>query len=214
MTEVIAQTILHNLTDRVYHYQEYRKLVEHLLEENKTTGENHSEAMLHYTKMNVHRMKRLDKTITLTEELRERLRDIEVPMIWLVLTEGWCGDAAQLIPVFQKMAEASENIGLKLILRDKNLDIMDQFLTDGKSRSIPKLICLHADTGEVLGDWGPRPAEAQSLYKSLRNTPGVEYREASEHLHKWYADDKTRSVQKELLHLLDHWEKRHFKPVP
>ena len=62
-------------------------------------------------------------------------------MDWLVLTEAWCGDAAQSLPIINKMAEVSDNITLRLILRDENLDVMDQFLQNGRSRSIPKLIC-------------------------------------------------------------------------
>lgn len=208
MTEVQAAPITRKILDEAYTYDQYRQLIDNLMKENKTTGENHSEAMLHYTKMNTYRMKRLDKTTELLPELEERLKQVERPMTWIVLTEAWCGDAAQIIPVLQKMADQTEKIDLKLILRDQNLDIMDEFLTRGRSRSIPKLIVLDADTLDVLGDWGPRPTEVQEMYDDWRENDGEDYREISETLQKWYANDKTKTTQAELLPYLDKWEYR------
>jgi hypothetical protein len=122
-------------------------------------------------------------------------------LIWLVLTEGWCGDAAQTVPIMAKMAGESLNIELKLIFRDENLDIMDEFLTDG-GRSIPKLIVLNKETLEVLENWGPRPVEAQELFWKAKNSPDFDYPEVQKALQLWYAKDKTLSTQKELTALV------------
>lgn len=208
MTDVKTAFITRDVIENAYNYEEYRELVERLLEEGKTTGENHSEKMLHYTKMNIHRMKRLDKQIELKEELVSRLHEVERSMIWLVLTEGWCGDNAQSIPAIQKMAYQNKKIQTWYILRDENLEIMDCFLTDGRSRSIPKLICIDAKSLDILGDWGPRPIEAQLLFKTMKNSPEYSSREAAEWLHRWYAEDKTYSMQDEFFKLLDEWENR------
>jgi len=208
MTEVQNRTIQRELIKEAYTYDEYRDMIDSLLKEEKTTGENHSEAMLHYTNMNVHRMKRHDKRTDLNEDLVEKLKQVDKKWTWLVLTEAWCGDAAQSLPIINKMAKVSGNIELKLILRDQNLDVMDQFLYNDKSRSIPKLICLDADTLEVLGDWGPRPQETQDLYDSLRSDSEMAYQEVAEKLHKWYADDKGQAIQEEFMHVIDEWERR------
>lgn len=208
MAEVKENVISRKRIDNAYSYKEYRDMIDSLLEEDKTTGENHSEAMINYTKMNVHRMKRHDKRSELSEEMKEALNEIRKNQIWLVLTEAWCGDAAQSVPIINKMAEESDNIELKLILRDQNLDVMDQFLQNGKSRSIPKLIILDAESLNVLGDWGPRPEEAQELYDNLRNSEGVEYSEVAEKLHKWYADDKSQQIQKEIKSVLENIGKK------
>lgn len=208
MSEVKNAEISPETVKFAYSYSAYRAMIDNLMSDGKTTGENHSEAMIHYTKMNIHRMKRLDKRTKLNDDLVERLATVERPMTWLILTEAWCGDAAQIVPVIHKMADYSENIEIKLILRDEHLEVMDQFLTNGKSRSIPKLICLDAETLDVLGDWGPRPQDAQVLYDSLRNTPGIAYQDVAERLHKWYADDKTQSTQNEILPLLKEWEEQ------
>lgn len=205
MTEVQTAPITSATLDKSLSYEEYRTLIDWLLKEDKTTGENHSEAMVHYTKMNVHRMKRLDRRTELTEDLKIKLKEIDRKMIWLVLTEAWCGDAAQLIPVIQKMADESDKINTRYILRDQNLEIMDQFLTNGHSRSIPKLICLDEETLEILGSWGPRPETTQYFYQSQKNDPEISGKKAAENLHKWYADDRTQSIQNEFLDILDDW---------
>lgn len=179
-----------------YTYASYRSTIDSLLAEHKTTGSNHAEDMLQHTRMNVQRMKRLDKTAQLQPDLLAHLKGITQAQTWLVISEAWCGDAAQNLPYLELMAAASEKIELKIVLRDENLELMDQFLTLG-GRSIPKLILLNADTNKV-GDWGPRPAAAQSLYQDLK-VQQLPYMEASTQLHKWYADNKGLDLQAELL---------------
>ncbi len=191
-------------------YPAYRELIDRLFVDGKTTGPDDSEAMLNYSHLNISRMRRLDKTTQLTEETLAQLSEIKQPIIWLTLTEGWCGDAAQVVPVLNHMANESEQLELKLLLRDQHLDIMDAFLTNG-GRSIPKVIFLDAKTLEVLGSWGPRPAAAQQLIEEFKtNAPKIadlEERKAYEEEIKkqtqlWYAKDKTRSIQLEVVEAL------------
>jgi len=208
MNTTTVDLITDEVIEKAYSYEEYRKLIDDLLAEDKTTGDNHSDAMIHYTKMNVHRMNRLDKRSELSDSLKQELHEVDRPMIWLVLTEAWCGDAAQNLPIINKMAEASDQIELKLILRDENLEIMDQFLTNGKSRSIPKLVCLDKETREVLGTWGPRPEKAVELYNSLRKDSNLPYQEVAEQLHKWYTTNKNEEIQNEFQDLLNEWKSR------
>jgi len=185
-------------------YQEYTDLLNVLFEQGKTTGTNHSEAMLGYAKMNIHRMKRLNKTVEITEALNVAIKEFEakkVDTIWLVITEGWCGDAAQNLPIINKLVEGSNTMELKLILRDENLAIMDAFLTNG-GRSIPKLIVLNKDNLEVLGTWGPRPAYAQKMSEEFRKIPNGDYSEFNKEVQLWYAKDKTQGTQSELTELV------------
>ena len=69
MQEVKSAEISKEILESAYTYKQYRDKVSQLLAADKTTGENHSEAMIHYTLMNVHRMKRLDKQIVLDADL-------------------------------------------------------------------------------------------------------------------------------------------------
>lgn len=199
--------ILQSIIDKAYSYPSYRQMIDELFADNKTTGDDHSEAMLDYTKLNLSRMKRLDKKSRLTNETLEELAKMRRSVIWLVITEGWCGDAAQIVPVLNHMANENEHISLKLILRDKNLDIMDAFLTNG-GRSIPKILVLDAATLEILTTWGPRPEVAQEIVLSAKvKASAVDDLElktkiqkaSAKDLHLWYAKDKTRAIQEEFL---------------
>lgn len=205
MSETILQTITPEVIDQAMDYSEYRSMIDELFEQDKTTGTNHSEAMVHYTKMNVQRMNRLDKQIDLSDSLIEELDQVDNNWVWLVLTEAWCGDAAQNVPAMAKMAAQNGNISLRFILRDEHLNIMDKYLTNG-GRSIPKLICLDADTLEEIGTWGPRPAEIQQKAMEWKDDPDISKEQWAEKLHKWYANDKTRQIQSEFEELIPQWK--------
>src|SRR5690606_22880736 len=105
-------------------FAEYIKLVDDLLLEGKTTGPVQSDAMFNYGKLNRQRMHRLEKTVNLDKSLKEKARSLGVRWIWLVITEGWCGDAAQNIPVIEKIAAENERIETRYVLRDENPELM------------------------------------------------------------------------------------------
>jgi hypothetical protein len=195
MKEVIEKSLKNTTT-----YQEYKDLVKSLLAENKSTGPNQSEALTNYSMLNDRRMKRLDKTIKITEETIEEVQKLNEPQTWLVITEGWCGDAAQNLPVLQKMAVLNENIDLKLVLRDENLELMDLFLTNG-SRSIPKLVALDKDNN-VLNTWGPRPTVATKMVADYKAEHGVLDAQFKQDLQVWYNKDKGKSTQDDFVKII------------
>ncbi len=183
-------------------YNTYRSITDKLLSENKTSGDNHSTFMVSYTRQNVERMNYLDETAILNESLLQSLKDLSGTYIFLVLTESWCGDASQIVPVLHKIAEASGGkVELKLVWRDENLDLMDQYLTNG-GRSIPKLVVLEKETLQEKASWGPRPKVSQELYSQWKGE-GLNMLQISDKLHNWYAEDKTEAVQKEIIALLN-----------
>jgi len=190
--------------DKSLNYEEYITLIDKLLGEGKTTGPKQSHAMLHYGKLNRRRMERLENTIELSEETRHAISNVRRRMIWLIITEGWCGDAAQNIPIIEKIAAESGNIETRYILRDENPELMDRFLTEG-ARSIPKLIALDAETMDVLGTWGARPTVAQALFHQLKDQ-GIAKPLIMENLQRWYNDDRGRSLQAEFVDLVAWWD--------
>ncbi|HET8864645.1 MAG TPA: thioredoxin family protein [Gracilimonas sp.] len=192
------------ITD-AYTYHEYSQLIEEGFKSGRTTNNDNRQNMLDHTKINIHRSLRWDKRGEISSELTQKLIDFRGEMVWLVISEGWCGDSAQTIPFINKMAEISDNITLRIILRDENPEVMDMFLTNG-SRSIPKLIALESKTMEVLGTWGPRPEEAHEQYITERKDPSIPNSIATENLHLWYARDKGKSIQNEFMELLKKWE--------
>lgn len=183
-------------------YIEYRKIVTDLLRENKSTGGEQSEALTHYSGLNETRMNRLDKTINILPEVVSRLQALQEEYIWMVISEGWCGDAAQLLPVFDKMADQSNgNIELRIVFRDENEELMNHFLTN-KTKSIPKLIVLHKATGGALGHWGPRPNGAVELIANYKKEHGVIDETLKADLQLWYLHDKGFSAQSEVLDMM------------
>lgn len=202
-TENTANVITPAHLEKAISYTDYVAMTEQLLAENKTTGTNHAEDLVEYTRMNLHRKRRGEKSAVLSDEMLETLQKVDRKMVWVVLTEAWCGDAAQNLPGIMKMADASPLIDLKLLLRDENLDVMDAYLTYG-GRSIPKLIALDAKTMEELGTWGPRPEAAQQLVLDAK-AQKMDFKEMAEKLHGWYGKDRSRTLQQEFIPLLNAW---------
>jgi len=198
-TSVITKTLI----QKALNYTEYRSLINELLAENRVTGDfmKNNDWMLEYTKQNNHRMDRGSTVFKATDALKETITSISEPWIWLVITEGWCGDAAQIIPAFVKMVDLNPKFSIKFILRDAHPKVMDAFLTNG-SRAIPKLVVLNTNTLEVMGTWGPRPAVPQQMTEDYKNNADKNFDKYVEVLHNWYNEDRFESIQKELVECL------------
>lgn len=196
--------VAHGLLNSVS-YPKYRAVVSELLTQGKVTGKEQSEDLIHYTELNEARMNRLDKKMVVTEENIQKLLALKKKYSWLVLSEGWCGDAAQLLPIMNKMAAFSQHVELRIAFRDENEALMNLFLTNG-SKSIPKLIVLNKETESVIGSWGPRPNGATQLMKSYKQQYGVIDETAKKELQLWYLHDKGVSTQNEIVELMLHCE--------
>ncbi len=186
-------------------YKDYRNFVKELVENNSTTGNDKSEAMINYTMLNDRRMKRWDKTVKISQEIQDRIAEFNEKITWLVLTESWCGDAAHLMPVMNKIAELNNNIDFRVVLRDENDMLMNQFLTNG-SKSIPKLIMIDNASGEVINSYGPRPDKATNMVNDYKKEHGVLTPEFKEDLQRWYNKDKGQSTLKDLTAILSELE--------
>jgi hypothetical protein len=176
--------------------------ISHLLGMRKTTGSVQSDERIQFTDLNLKRMERISKTITLNEDLVAKLEQIQTPQTWLVITEAWCGDSAQILPFIHKMSEVnSNNISLEIILRDDNMEVMNRYQTNGVN-AIPKFICRN-ETDEDIFVWGPRPAEAAALHEAWKTNPNSRTKEDFElELHTWYANDKGNAIQNEWMNIL------------
>jgi len=203
--ETTQRVITHDHIAKGITYEAYRKLTNKLLSENKTTGEDHSESLLEYTKLNTQRMNKWDKIFKPSAELIDAMKSIDKPIYWVVLTEAWCGDAAQNLPIIAEAASHGSNITLRLLLRDENLDVMDAYLTNG-GRSIPKLIVLDENLNEI-GQWGPRPQPVQQILEKMKANGEFDYAEFGISAHTWYAKDRAKTLQQELIKLLNHFSK-------
>lgn len=184
-----------------FSYQEYKETVSSQLEEGKSTGHVQSEALTNYSKLNDRRMKRLDKTLKIDAEIEDIFSQALTNITWLVLTEGWCGDAAHSIPVMNKLAEMNNGIDFRIISRDDNDELMNNFLTNG-GKSIPKLIAYDREKQEVINSWGPRPSIATQMVNDYKEKHGKLDPEFKEDLQVWYNKNKGQNIAEDLLKLL------------
>lgn len=193
--------IIKDSLDNSISYAEYMRLMQKLVLNKFTTGDVVSEANINYTMLNERRMKRWDKKLEISEANKNKIMKFSSEITWLVITESWCGDAAHLLPVMNKVAELNPKINLKIVLRDDNDSLMNKFLTNG-NKSIPKLIMLDEETIEVLDIYGPRPSIATKMVEDYKKEHGALTSEFKEDLQRWYNKDKGKTAIEDLTELL------------
>lgn len=178
-------------------FSDYFELAEKQTVEGRTSGENQEESLVAYSKMNFQRMKKWVKTGKISEEITNCIKESSQKLSFLVITETWCGDAAQNIPFLAKMVELNPEWEMRLVFRDENEALINQYLTNG-GKSIPKVIVMD-ESGNELFNWGPRPALAQKLVVDYKNKPEPkeEYAAFAESLHLWYAKNRGVALQEE-----------------
>lgn len=183
-----------------YNYTEFLAFCEGEVASNEANPENVGDPIhAHYAKLNLHRMKRWNKTLQLEQSVVDAI-SAKGEQAWWVITEPWCGDSAQNLPIIAAIASAC-NISLKIVLRDENPDIIDQYLTNG-TRSIPVLVSFDKANAQLFR-WGPRPATPQELMMDWKANPRDRDFEAFElEMHQWYTVNKGKDTQLELAELV------------
>lgn len=194
-TQIIKESL-----KKAISYKEYKDLVNRLVKEKSTTGNLKTEALIEYTKLNDRRMKRWDKTLKVPTNVENAIVSFDAKVTWLVITESWCGDAAHVMPVINKIAEMNKNIDFKVVLRDDNEALMNEFLTNG-SKSIPKLIMLD-ENNKVISSYGPRPNTVTKIVDDFKKSHGQLSPEFKQDLQVWYNKDKGQSTLEDLTNML------------
>jgi len=150
-----------------------------------------------YHELNERRMKRNNKIA----EKSIQLNDAQVNQLTnkklLVITEGWCGDASQIVPFAVRIGEKA-NMEVKLIYRDQNTDLMNEYLTNG-GMAIPVIILVD-ENYNTINYFAPRPKEAQELMLSMKAKDSPKD-EISLALQKWYNKDRGGQVVAEILEM-------------
>lgn len=199
-TEKAVQHIKESLRNSCS-YSEYSNLIEELLEQGKSTTKDAGEEMVYYSQLGLQRMKRWDKRLKLNEEQEDFFKSYDKKRTWLVISEGWCGDAAHCVPVMNKIAEIAPGIELRIVLREENPDLMNDFLTNG-GKSIPKLILYDAEKEKVEATWGPRPQPAQDIFLKAKEA-NIDFETYEKDLQMWYNKDKGKTMLQEIIQLLE-----------
>ena len=154
-------------------------------------GNNFNIHELHYKKFSI------DKKIATKISGYKRLKI-------LIITEPWCGDSLALLPIIRKIAEANRRWEIKILLRDSNLETMDQFLSRGV-RGIPIFLFLD-DQGELLFRWGPRPEATAQIFNNHREQIAegtIEKQEVIKKIRIYYAKDRGIKTLTELIRVFD-----------
>jgi hypothetical protein len=189
-----------SLINSVLTYNEYvGEFAKQISVSDINTLNDYDKSYYDYRKLNYQRSTRLEKTFIPTDETKLIFSKINQTQNWIVITETWCGDSAQNLPVIAKLAQLSDMIDLKIVLRDSNLEFMDLHLTNG-GRAIPKLIVFDANDHKIF-QWGPRPVEAQNLFTTLKND-GMTKPDINKELHLWYGRNRGKEVEREIYELL------------
>ncbi len=202
ITKTETNTLVKESLKKAISYQDYREQVAIHVKNGTTSGPYQSEALSNYTLLNNSRMKRLDKTLKIDEEILDQFQKYDKNITWLVLTESWCGDAAHAMPVMNKLVDQAKNIDFKVLHRDENEELMNRFLTNG-SMSIPKLIAFDNDTQEVINDWGPSPTTVINRTIDFKTAHGTLTPEFKKEIQVWYNQNKGKCIAGDLLKLID-----------
>lgn len=182
-------------------YETYRNLIDKYEAEGKSSGTDQSEDRIHYTALNQKRYKRLDKTIIVADEQADYIRNYPKSVCLLVITESWCADAAQIVPVVHKIAELNPKLTMKLVFRDENDELMNLFLTNG-GKAIPMVIFLDLEDKE-LAHWGSRPSTATQMVADEKAKNGKLTPEFKEELQRWYNNDKGTTIVNDIVRILE-----------
>lgn len=195
------KSLINHALENAMSFDQYKNLFENLVSEGKTTGPNQTEGYVSFTKLNLSRYHRASKSVELKPSTLDKLSELSEPITLLLITEAWCGDASQILPVIEKLELASTNLSVRIVLRDEHEDLMNLFLTNG-SKSIPKIIFLDKDIN-VLGSWGPRPAKIQEKVVDFKaENPSATSMDVSNMVQKIYNEDKGVMIQGDILNLL------------
>jgi hypothetical protein len=184
--------LIRNSFEKGISFEEYLEKTETQIEKNDTSLLNEEELHLfEFTKLNLHRMKRVLKTHPIDSILAEKIKNIAEKQYWLLITENWCGDSAQCSPEFYKMSKLNENIELRIVERDLYPEVMDLYLTDGK-KSIPILVVFNSEWNQLL-KWGSRPKALQTQIDEWMSA-GLAKEEWIEKMHLWYGRNRGKEL--------------------
>ena len=116
---------------------------------------------------NLDRVEANEKAVSLDPETVRFFRSLPRPLNVVVLAEDWCGDVIANLPVLGRLARETGKLNVRIFYRDKNLDLMERWLNQGKFQSIP-VFAFFDDSFRELGHWIERPASVTELRAQKR----------------------------------------------
>ncbi len=181
--------LLKEYLEKAISYDDYMQIVE--------KEANSSNEKAEFSALNLKRMQRLNKTFSLNDEQKSKLQSITKDCSLLVITETWCGDASQILPVLHKISEAVGS-NMKLVFRDENPELMQEYSYNG-TQSIPIVIGVDSTNFKEAFRWGPRTKTGTELLKKFKENP-ESYSKEKFHidLQQFYNHNKGQEIFEEI----------------
>lgn len=179
----------------------YMALFDEIISKENTSAPYDNENFYNYVSLNYTRQNRWFKRGVISDELKAEVERISEPQEWILITEPWCGDAAHTSPFIYMASQLNDKIDFKINLRDSEDSMIQDYLTNGTSMSIPILVVRDKD-GNDLFVWGPRPKEAQELLMQHKQDDTKSNEEKKIAFQAWYNKNKGVDLQNELVEKL------------
>ncbi|MCO6461688.1 MAG: thioredoxin family protein [Saprospiraceae bacterium] len=161
------------------------------------TDEKDSE-MKEYYKLGIQRMERMMERYVPAEEHKAILNQKKFDGKILIISEPWCGDASQVVPVLTKFFQ-DQNV--RITYRDQESSLIDDYLTNG-AKSIPVVIIMNNEY-EVISTWGARPKFGKELLTKHKENPELYTKDQFHNdLQVYYARNKGYDTIKEIVDLI------------
>jgi hypothetical protein len=193
---------LENYWDKGVSYSEYKDIIEIQAKDGILSENSDIKKLAEYTRLNLSRINRNDKTIVLKESIISGLKKISHKIHILVISEGWCGDAAQIVPVINKISEVCENLEMRIFFRDQDELLINHYLTNG-GKAIPIVIFIDAENSKEIAHWGPRPKPCAPFLKKYKTDPeNYTHDDFAKDIQGFYNKDKGQTISEELLEII------------
>lgn len=193
-----------NLLDYInkgYNFDNYIERIEDELEEQIELDD--PKDYVQYYAINLQRMRRIKKTFKYNPGLEKKAKSITTDLKFLIISEGWCGDASQILPVVDTLANTM-SIESKIVFRDENLDLMENFKTNG-TLSIPIIIGVDPE-GEEAFRFGPRTAKGMEFTNRFKKDPDKYSKDDfHEDLQRYYNENHGQDIIIEILNLIEEY---------
>ncbi len=203
--------ITQDVIDGAMDYATYVAMVKQLVEGYRTAGSEGRDIKHQMTGVNYETILDLERSVILEKETINLLQRQHSELVWVFITEPWCLDSANALPVIHKMAELNSNIELKIVLKSAPPYIIESFPTNN-SLSTPKTISLDKFSLITWGTWGPRPEPLQAIVRIWLKDMSKEEKEGDSFqvlhyqklIREWFKRDATKTMQAEMVKSLLH----------
>ena len=184
-----------------YNFEDYLEQIEDELE--KQIELDDPKELVPYYAINLKQSRDIRKNFRYNPGMEKKAKSYNAELKFLVISEGWCEDASQIVPVVDRLAETI-GVECKIVFRDENLELMEEYHTNG-SFSVPIVIGVTPE-GEEAFRFGPRPAKAMVFTNRFKKDPDKYSKDDFiEDLDRFYLENHGQDIITEILTLIEEY---------